>query len=202
MSYFKEYKSLFRMAYTDVDIKDSFVTEVDAGNRELIGDRIFKMEEIINKYGRMYVHQQCSPIQEEFCPGWHNYVEVINGVEKPYFGEINAVQSEGKYDAIYEWPPIPVITSSPVPDEIIIGSSEIFNYNSIINEQFDWTYMTLRHYNKWGKYEDVFRTSLVEHNIPGKQHFYNYWFARDVGLIQILHKKEHKDRAILIWRVV
>uniref|UniRef100_A0A6M3JBD3 Uncharacterized protein n=1 Tax=viral metagenome TaxID=1070528 RepID=A0A6M3JBD3_9ZZZZ len=57
-------------------------------------------------------------------------------------------------------------------------------------------YRTLSHHDAWGPWKDVWRTALKEFDTP---YMYNYFWARDIGLVQFLQVRTDGSGKGKVW---
>jgi hypothetical protein len=102
-----------------------------------------------------------------------------NGI--PYIGE----QIEGT--STTQSVPEPLITMQPVAGEEMHERSTVGRScdepAGILEANFLLDYYTVRHWESWRGYADVWQTSLVENHPSGMVVYYTYFFSRNVGLI-------------------
>lgn len=107
-------------------------------------------------------------------------VKAVSSSGIPYIGE--AVQADwGTEDH-----PEPLITMNPVAGERIFELTTVrscADANVIREEDFGLEYTTVRHHETWQGFSDVWQTSLIELHQGAQPIYYNFFFARNIGLV-------------------
>lgn len=115
-----------------------------------------------------------------------------------YIGEI------GWMNGLF-YPPLAKLSLAPYVGEIIAPEGWSVDLKSAEPKKIHYpkyfTYKTLQHYDKWGPWNDVWRTALVEHDKEGDygRNVYNYFFARGLGLVQFLQASTEQPGTGKVW---
>src|SRR5258708_39285251 len=74
------------------------------------------------------------------------------------------------------------ITLNPVSGERIEFFSNMVTHGQLAGVAH-WAYATVGHYPAWGKFQDCWRTSLIEYDAGAIKAAYNYLFSRGIGMV-------------------
>ena len=107
---------------------------------------------------------------------------------------VNGVDYLGEGDGGVVSPGEAEITKNPIAGEIINGSSIVSitgekgcATSTISNPTFTWQYQTVRHFDVWHNFKDVWLTTIVEWHGQSAlgPTYYEQAFARDIGQIAL-----------------